>query len=226
MAHKAEGSKAASRKRTGAGRKAPKRSAKKQVPKAKPKPLGTDFLDARLSKALAHEMRVNIMAVASWRKIAPSEYARETGESLGKVSYHFQRLVEYGVIELVDTKQVRGSLKHFYRGTRQAIFGGASWAELPKSVQDGVAGAALQDLMKVAVHSIESGAFSAHDESYLVWEPHTYDDLAFMAAVKILERTRQQLADLEDEALSRLVKTGKDGMLVAIAQLGFEMGPS
>jgi len=171
-------------------------------------------------------MRVNIMAVASWRKIAPSEYARETGEKLGKVSYHFNRLVKYGVLELVDTQQVRGSVKHFYRGTRQAIFGGASWASLPKSVQDGVAGAALQDLMKVAIHSIESGAFSAHDESYLVWEPHTYDDLAFMAAVKILARTQQQLADLEGEALSRLSKTGKEGMLVAIALSAFEMGES
>jgi len=80
--------------------------------------------------------------------------------------------------------------------------------------------------MKVAIHSIESGAFSAHDESYLVWEPHTYDDLAFMAAVKILERTQQQLTDLEDEALSRLAKTGKEGMLVAIALSGFEMGES
>lgn len=207
-------------------RRAGKRPAKRRGPKAKPKPLGTDFLDARLSKALGHEMRVNIMAVASWRKIAPSEYAAETGERLAKVSYHFKRLVEYGVIELVDTQQVRGSIKHFYRGTRQAIFGGASWAELPKSVQDGVAGAALQDLMKVAVHSIESGAFSTHDESYLVWEPHTYDDLAFMAAVKILERTRRQLAELEVEALTRLEKTGAEGMLIAIALSGFEMGQS
>src|SRR5881394_235138 len=108
----------------------------------------------------------------------------------------------------------------------RSMSGRPSWAALPKSVQDGVAGAALQDLMKVAIHSIESGAFSAHDESYLVWEPHTYDDLAFMAAVKILERTQQQLTDLEDEVLSRLAKTGKEGMLVAIALSGFEMGES
>jgi hypothetical protein len=191
---------------------------------SKPKPLGTDFLDVRLSKALAHWMRVNIMAIASWRKISPSEYANETGEKLSRVSYHFQRLVEYGVIELVGTEQVRGSVKHFYRGTRQAIFGGASWAELPKSVQDGVAGAALQDFTKVAVHSIESGAFSAHDHSYLVWEPHIYDDLAFKAAVRILERVRKELAGLAVEARPRLTDTGKEGLPIAIALSGFEMG--
>lgn len=205
-----------------AQKQAKRRRSGKKSPK--PKPLGTDFLDARLSKALAHGMRVNIMAVASWRKISPSEYARETDEKLGKVSYHFKRLVDYGVIELVDTEQVRGSVKHFYRGTRQAIFGGASWAKLPKSVQDGVAGAALQDFTKVAVHSIESGAFSAHDHSYLVWEPHRYDDLAFKASVKILERVRKELASLAVEAAPRLTETGKEGLLVAIALSSFEMG--
>lgn len=164
------------------------------------------------------------MAIASWRVISPSEYAREANERLSKVSYHFKRLVEYGVIELVDTEPVGGSVKHFYRGTRQAIFGGASWAKLPKSVQGGIAGAALQDLMKVAVHSIESGAFSAHDHSYLVWEPHTYDDLSFKAAVKILERVRKELKGLAVEAAPRLTKTGNEGLSIAIALAGFEMG--
>lgn len=212
-------SKAAAVKRT----KRQRAAAKKRRGK-KPKPVGTDFLDARLSQALAHWMRVNIMAIASWRKISPSEYARETGERLSKVSYHFQRLVDYGVIELVDTEQVRGSVKHFYQGTRQAIFGGASWTELPKSVQDGVAGAALQDLTKVTVHSIESGAFSAHDHSYLIWEPHLYDDLAFKAAARILERVRKELKDLAVGARPRLTETDKEGQLVAIALGAFEMG--
>lgn len=222
MARKAQKTSSSDRqaKQTGVGEKG------KRAKRLKPKPLGTNFLDTRLSKALAHEMRVNIMAVTSWRKVSPSEYAEETNESLSKVSYHFKKLLEYEVIELVDTRPVRGAVEHFYRGTRQAIFGGASWAELPKSVQDGIAGAALQDLMKVAVHSIESGAFSAHDESYLVWEPHTYDDLAFKAAIKILERTRKQLASLQDEALARLAKIGQEGMLIAIALAGFEMGAS
>jgi hypothetical protein len=202
-----------------------RRSGKRRTGK-KPtfKPQGTDYLDERLTKALAHWMRVNIMAIASWRIISPSDYARETGEDINKVSYHFRKLVEYGVLELVDTEPVRGSVKHYYRGTRQAIFGGASWAELPKSVQDGVAGAALQDFVTVAVHSIESGAFSSHDHSYLAWEPHTYDDLAFKAAVKVLDQTRQRLVALADEAAPRLADTEQEGLLIAVALGGFEMG--
>jgi hypothetical protein len=168
-------------------------------------------------------MRVNIMAVASWRLISPSEFARETGESLNRVSYHFKRLVDFGVLELAKTEPVRGTVKHFYRGTRKAIFAGEGWTQLPKSVQDGVAGAALQDFTKVAARSMESGAFSAHEDSHLTWDPVTYDELAFKAMVSILIKTREQLLALQDEAAKRLAKTSQSGLLVAVALSGFEM---
>ncbi len=226
MARKAQAKAAPKRIRKPAKRKGTAATKPSHQPAPTTSAQGTDFLDPRLTKALAHGMRVNIMAVISWRMIAPSEYARETGEKLSNVSYHFRRLKEYDVIELAKTQQVRGSTKHFYRAKRRAIFGGAAWADLPKSVQDGVVGAALQDLTKVAVHSIESGAFSARDESHLVWEPLTYDELAFKAAVRILESTRQRLLALQDESLPRLAKTGNDGLLVAIALSCFEMGPA
>jgi hypothetical protein len=71
-----------------------------------------------------------------------------------------------------------------------------------------------------------SGAFSARDESYLVWEPLTYDELAARAAEKILETTRQRLLALQDESLPRLARTGKDGLLVAVALSFFEMDAS
>lgn len=182
-----------------------------------------DFLDPRISKALAHAMRVNIMAVASWRLISPSEFAREMGVSLNKASYHFKRLVEFEVLELVRTEPVRGTVKHMYRGTQKAIFAGEGWTQLPKSVQDGVAGAALQDFIKVAARSMESGAFSAREDSFLTWDPATFDELAFKSMVSILTKAREQLLALQDEAAERLAKTSQAGFVVAFALSGFEM---
>jgi len=211
-----------STRRNGKPRKASARPAAKSGPK-KTGSQGTDFLDPNISKSLAHPLRVNILAITSWRVISPSEFARETDEKLSKVSYHFKRLAELGALELIETESVRGAVKHMYRGTRRAIFAGAGWEELPKSVQDGVAGAALQDFMKVAVRSIESGAFSARDDSHFTWEPFQYDELAFKAMVKILEKTRERLAALAEEAAPRLSQTGQEGFLVAVSLAGFEM---
>ena len=191
--------------------------------KPKAEARGTDFLDPKVSKSLAHPIRVNILAIASWRVISPSEFARETNEKLSKVSYHFKTLAELGALELTETRSVRGAVKHMYRGTRRAIFAGAGWEELQKSGQDGVAGAALQDFTKVAVRSIESGAFSARDDSHFSWEAVRYDELAFKAMVRILETTRKRLSALQEEAAPRLAKTGEEGIPVAFAFAGFEM---
>lgn len=211
--------------KTGQAKRAPKKkSATKKRKRASGKVRAlAEFLDERLAKAMAHGLRINIMAVARWREISPSEYARESGVPLNRVSYHFRKLVEYGALELMRTEPVRGGTKHYYTGTRQAIFAGTGWEQLPKSIQDGVAGAALQDFTKVAVRALEGGTFSARDDSYLTWDALAYDDLAFMAMVNILTRTRGQLLALAQEAKPRLAKTEQKGIQVAVALSGFEM---
>lgn len=65
--------------------------------------------------------------------------------------------MHYEALELVDTKVVGSTVKRFYRGTRQALFAGANWELLPKSVQDGVAGAALQDFSRVEPAHLKAG---------------------------------------------------------------------
>ena len=105
-----------------------------------------ELLDNRLAKALAHPMRVSILAAASVQsKISPAEFAREQGVPVQKVSYHFKALAKYGALELVDERPVRGAVEHFYRGTRRAIFGKADWQKVPESIKGGLAGAARRD---------------------------------------------------------------------------------
>jgi hypothetical protein len=51
------------------------------------------------------------------RKLSPSEYARESREPLGNVSYHVGALRRAGVLEVVDTAKRRGALEHYYSMT-------------------------------------------------------------------------------------------------------------
>ena len=79
---------------------------------------------ADVAKALSHPLRIAILRAArARRKVSPSEYARETGEPLGNVSYHIQTLHQAGVLKVVDTAQRRGALEHYYavEGPRAGI---------------------------------------------------------------------------------------------------------
>lgn len=76
-------------------------------------PLGTQ--DQRLVKGLAHELRVEMLAVLDEREASPRELAKLLDESLSQVSYHTKVLMDYGIIELTRSEPRRGAIEHFYR---------------------------------------------------------------------------------------------------------------
>lgn len=66
--------------------------------------------------ALRHPLRRRILrAIRDDEAISPRELAESLSEPLSNVSYHVRVLAEYDLLELVRTRQVRGSMQHFYR---------------------------------------------------------------------------------------------------------------
>jgi hypothetical protein len=55
------------------------------------------------------------------RTWSPTALSQALDKPLGNVSYHVRRLHDDGLIELVQTKPVRGALEHFYRVADKAV---------------------------------------------------------------------------------------------------------
>jgi len=77
----------------------------------------TDLAQLQLLRALNHEVRLQILGILGQRELSPAELARERGEPVSNVAYHFRMLEELGCAKVVRTRQVRGSVEHFYRGS-------------------------------------------------------------------------------------------------------------
>jgi DNA-binding transcriptional ArsR family regulator len=77
--------------------------------------------------ALAHPSRRQILRamIADDREISPRELASDLAQPLSKLSYHVRVLAQCGAVELVRTKQIRGSTQHFYRSLVEA-----TWAQM------------------------------------------------------------------------------------------------
>ena len=86
-------------------------------------------LDAKRLGALAHPLRVQILATAESEAVSPGDLAVALGEPLGVVAYHFRVLHTVGLIELVSTERRRGSIQNFYRAT------GQGWTELAATLE-------------------------------------------------------------------------------------------
>jgi DNA-binding transcriptional ArsR family regulator len=70
---------------------------------------------AQIAKALSHPLRIELLrALADRAQLSPVEYARESDEPLGNVSYHMSALREAGVVAVADTIARRGAMEHRY----------------------------------------------------------------------------------------------------------------
>jgi DNA-binding transcriptional ArsR family regulator len=68
--------------------------------------------------ALRHPLRRQILrAMVQQDPISPREISDELRQPLSNVSYHVRVLADCGVVTLVDTTPVRGSMQHFYSPT-------------------------------------------------------------------------------------------------------------
>lgn len=72
-----------------------------------------------LLACLRHPLRKLLLRlyVEEGEKLSPKELADFTKRHLSGVGYHVRKLAEYGAVELVVERSVRGAVEHFYKAT-------------------------------------------------------------------------------------------------------------
>src|SRR6188768_242297 len=115
-----------------------------------------EYVDGDVAKAMAHPLRIQIVAMLNQRVMSATMIAKELDEPLQNVAYHFRILREKGLIEEVDSRPVRGSTEHFYEPTKRVLFDGRAWDDLPPSMKAKVSSRMFSDFLEVA--SGEPGA--------------------------------------------------------------------
>ena len=71
-----------------------------------------------LARANTHPLRISILEVFNLddgRTLSPKDLSIELQAPLSTVNYHVTELAKAGLLEIVDERQVRGAIEHFYR---------------------------------------------------------------------------------------------------------------
>lgn len=132
-------------------------------------------VDLRVMKALGHPIRQKILQTLKDRVASPSEVAKEIGEPLGNVSYHFKILLQCEAVELVRTRPVRGALEHFYRASMAPRLDEKEWGALPDSIKDELIGQLLEQIWDHVTEAAAEGGFN-DAKSGAVWDRYRLDD--------------------------------------------------
>lgn len=164
--------------------------------------IGQPNVDPKVIKALGHPLRQRILQALTDRVASPSEVAKEIGEPLSNVSYHFKILVKCKAVELVRTQPVRGALEHFYRATMRPSLSGPELENLPEEIRDQLFGQTLKQVWEHVAEAAPKGGFQDSRAS-VAWVELQLDDEAFRELGAELERLIETGLVLQEQSRAR-----------------------
>lgn len=179
----------------------------------------------RFLKVISHPVRIEILRVLSNRVASPKELARELGESLSNVSYHFKYLRLEDCIEILDTEQRRGAIEHYYRAKAPPLADGESWAQLPKATRAEISAIAIRNLVGEAVRSLNAGTFDAREDRQLEWTSMELDEQGWRELVERQAEWMKEAERIGVDAAKRLAAEEGTGKRVVAGTMGFETPP-
>ena len=190
--------------------------------KTKTKGKSKGGVDQRLVKALAHPLRVEILAILNERMASPNELSKELEEGLSQVSYHVKVLKDFECIEMVKTEPRRGAFEHYYRATERAFLTDSDWQSLPDSVKPGVSASAMRPILEEVVGALGGGTFDARDDRHLSWTPGVVDEQGWQELVDLAAETLERTMKIHEGSAKRLAKSGDNGIPASTVLMNFE----
>jgi DNA-binding transcriptional ArsR family regulator len=176
-------------------------------------------VDSRLAKALAHPLRVQLLAALNEGVASPNELAKKLDEPLTNVSYHVRMLHDLGCIELVETEPRRGALEHYYRAIVRPFFGERDWKRLPKNARGSISDAVLQLVWEDAAEAIKAGQFDEREDRHLSRSVLAMDEQGWEALHDLLAETLDSAMQIQADSASRASKDGGDTFCVNLVMM-------
>ena len=158
--------------------------------------------DPRYVKALAHPLRIRILAMLQERPASPVQLAPRLGSTLGRVSHHVRVLRDMGLIELVETRPRRGATEHIYAATSIPRFSDGAWERLGAAGRRRVLAAALEQIGEYVAGSAAAGGFDRADAN-LSRVPLRLDERGWTELTAAGRRWLAEVDDIQERARRR-----------------------
>lgn len=175
--------------------------------------------EQRLSHAINHPVRLDVMVILAERCASPNELADELDVPLGTTSFHVSELADVNAIELVKTEPRRGAVEHYYRAKTLPEVSDEEWRAMSKAAKRQSAAIYLTPVLSESLASLGNGNMDADDDLYVFWSPAHLSAAGQEALHELHAEFQERLEALiaEDEANA----TDSDPVRF-VAMLGFE----
>jgi DNA-binding transcriptional ArsR family regulator len=174
-----------------------------------------------LGAIVGHPLRAKIWTVLAEEVASPTELSRRFSEEVSDVSYHVKVLRENDVIELVDKRQVRGAVEHFYRATHRPLSNEADTASRSLENRNGFADHVLRTFFADAVLSLGDGVFGERPDHCVARVPLLADEEGWRDLALVYDELIHRTLEVQAESAERLAP-GDPGIKVTAFAALFE----
>jgi DNA-binding transcriptional ArsR family regulator len=181
-----------------------------------------DITDARLIKAYAHPLRLQILSLLDNRVASPKQIATELDTPLPNTAYHVRQLASLGLVELVRRTARGGAIEHHYTAKVRPVVPDDVWETLPEIVKRAYSGGLLQQAITQMVGAAEADGFLAK-ESHFSRTPGRVDARGWKAISRELAKSLERLERIVQESEARLAdKPDEAGQTINVVMAFFE----
>lgn len=181
-----------------------------------------DYVSGAMARAMAHPLRVQILAELNQRVMSPSEFSERFEMKLSNVSYHFRELEKLDCIECIETRPARGALEHFYKATKRALFDGKPWERLPESIRAKISGQIISDFLCATAKAMLAETVDARKDRHLTWTETRFDEETWKEATEAYRQFLGTMVALSKKAKTRLEGADEPGMMAIYGLFLFE----
>jgi DNA-binding transcriptional ArsR family regulator len=179
-----------------------------------------------IAKALAHPLRVRILAVLEDRTASPRELSEILDAELTVVSYHVRRLAAAKLIKLVDRKQRRGAIEHYYEAVPKTTITSEAWADVPSVAKSSMVSVTVDQIGKHVARGAAAGGFERGD-AHLSRTPVVLDQRGWSQVARKLDRLMEEFDYISEQSRKRMRDRGSEDAIEAqVVLMLFESAPA
>ncbi len=159
--------------------------------------------EIRIARALSHPLRVRILTELNRRDASPSEISLAWGKEVAGIAYHCRVLEKAGMVEVVKSEPIRGSVKHTFRAVQRMYYSTDAWEAIPKSARSDFSALALDALGGRASHAVSAGTFDSRTDRHLNVSTFEVDEVGWQRIHDLLDGVERAMLEVEEETRNR-----------------------
>lgn len=180
---------------------------------------------ASLAAAFGHPLRVRILDALAAGPSSASRMEAEFGDAGTGVHYHLRALEKLNVVELHETRPVRGFAQYVFRLRPRASWG-KLWEAIPLPILPGWRSAAFRQFVEVAVAALNAGALNDRVDTTFTAGAITLDRKGLGEVNEAFQGVLKTVDQIERSSRRRLVRNPDGEIPTVIAAAVFEAPPN